>query len=268
MSLLLTFTYHRCSVPTQKNKELSLPTFFHSALTIAWGVRMLLFLLWREYVSWPALHQKVVELQSRMNIPFASRLLCWGVYSFFYVCMVSMSWSRLEQNISRWGFLGYLGLIVQSAGLLLESIADSQKNGFKSQHRHSWCNVGVWRWSTHPNYLGEGMFWWGSYLAHGFSSILHSLMATTGLVFITVILKGSTRSLAHKHLGKYGDQPEFFEFHRTHSIWGPKRWWWWLHGMEELSTRQKSTVLPVATDENTNADHAMAEEAPPAQPVS
>jgi steroid 5-alpha reductase family enzyme len=226
---------------------------------------MLLFLLWREYVSWPALHLKVVELQSRMNIPFASKLLCWVVYSFFYVCMVSMCWSRLAQINSRWGFIGYLGLAIQIMGLGLESIADLQKNGFKSHNRHAWCNVGVWAWSTHPNYLGEGMFWWGSYLAHGFSSILYSLMATTGLMFITVVLKGSTRSLSHKHREKYGDQPKFHEFHRTHSIWGPKLWWWWLHGMEELSVPQNNYALETLEENISTAELALTEEAVPSQ---
>jgi steroid 5-alpha reductase family enzyme len=213
---------------------------------------MLVFFLWREYISWPALHQKVVELQTRMDIPFASRLLCWFVYSFFYVAMMSMNWSRLQQESPRWGILGYTGLVVQIAGLVLESIADLQKNGFKARHRHYWCNVGVWNWSTHPNYLGEGLFWWGTYLSHGFSSLLHSLMATVGLVFLTAVLKGSTRSLSHKQREKYGDRPDFCEFQRTHSIWGPKRWWWWLQGMEELSRTQATAVMLPVDDNSTN----------------
>jgi steroid 5-alpha reductase family enzyme len=211
--------------------------------------------LWREYVSWPALHQKVVELQSKMDIPFASRLLCWLVYSFFYVAMMASNWSRLSQN-GKWGLIGYTGLLLQVGGLSLETIADMQKNGFKSQHRHSWCNAGVWKWSTHPNYLGEGLFWWGTYLAHGFNSILHSLLATVGLVFVITVLKGSTRSLSHKHLEKYGDQPHFCEFQRTHTIWGPKKWWWWLHGMEELSKRQDQATTTTSFSSLPPSDNA------------
>mmetsp|Transcript_77933 Transcript_77933/g.152998 ORF Transcript_77933/g.152998 Transcript_77933/m.152998 type:complete len:227 (-) Transcript_77933:49-729(-) len=197
---------------------------------------MLTFFVWREYISWPALHEKVVEIQRRMTIPFASKLLCWLVYSFFYFAMMSMSWSRLQQGVgAKWGIVGRLGLLMQVVGLGLETIADLQKNGFKSGNRHAWCNVGVWKWSTHPNYLGEGLFWWGTYLGHGFYSLPRTILATTGLGFIMSVLKGSTRSLSTKHLEKYGDQPEYFEFQRTHSIWGPKHWWWWLHGMEHLS---------------------------------
>ncbi len=188
---------------------------------------MLSFFTWREYVSWPALHEKVVEIQRRMTIPFASKLLCWLVYSFFYFAMMSMTWSRLQQGAgAKWGVVGRLGLLMQILGLGLETIADLQKNGFKSRNRHAWCNVGVWKWSTHPNYLGEGLFWWGTYLGHGFYSLPKTILATTGLGFIMSVLKGSTRSLSTKHLEKYGDQADYFEFQRTHSIWGPKHWWW------------------------------------------
>lgn len=217
---------------------------------------MLLFLIWREYFTWPELHSQVVELQKTMDIPFASRLLCWFVYSFFYVSMMASNWSRLQSN-GRWGIVGYSGLLFQITGLLLETIADLQKNGFKCMHRHSWCNVGLWKWSTHPNYLGEGLFWWGTYLGHGFNSPGHTVFATVGLLFVITVLKGSTRSLSRKRLEKYSGQPGFYEFQRTHSIWGPKRWWWWLHGMEELIS-ETSSDLPVGNSTNTTS---IAEEA-------
>jgi steroid 5-alpha reductase family enzyme len=147
-----------------------------------------------------------------------------------------------------WGLLGFVGLTLQVIGLLLETLADSQKNGFKSRHRHSWCNVGVWKLSTHPNYLGEGLFWWGTYLGNGFHSLPLTLLATTGLGFIMMVLKGAARSLSSKQKEKYGQDADFYEFQRTHNVFGPKHWWWWLHGMEELSR----PVVPngVATPSN------------------
>jgi steroid 5-alpha reductase family enzyme len=214
-------------------QQLFNPTYLHSLLTVLWGIRIFVFLIWREYISWPALHQKVVEVQSRMDIPYVSKLLCWLVYSLFYVALVTPCWSRLEQNCrpssssSCWGLVGYTGLVCQVVGLVLETVADWQKSTFKQQQdRHAWCNVGVWKWSTHPNYLGEGLFWWGTYLAHGFGYRLwHTLLATVGVLFITFVLKGSTRSLSLKHIEKYGDQPEFCQFQKTHTIWGSKKNW-------------------------------------------
>ena len=165
-----------------------------------------------------------------MNIPFASKILCWFVYSFFYVALMASCWSRLSQNSSpssssSWGLLGYTGLTLQVVGLSLETIADLQKNYFKSRNRHSWCNVGVWKHSTHPNYLGEGIFWWGTYLAHGFHSPLPSALATIGLALILYVLKGSAKSLSSKQKEKYGQEVDFYQFQRTHNVFGPKQMW-------------------------------------------
>jgi steroid 5-alpha reductase family enzyme len=201
-----------------------------------WGIRLAAFLLMREYVMWPALHQKIVELQSRMSIPFASKLLCWFVYSFFYVSLMSQCWSRLIQASLAssdldvwtptwnclWGPIGYTGILLQLSGLALESIADWQKTSFKKERRHAWCNIGVWQWSTHPHYLGEGMFWIGTYLAHGFHSVSTSALATIGLGFILTVLKGAARSLATKQKEKYGQHVDFCAFQRNHNVFGTK----------------------------------------------
>jgi steroid 5-alpha reductase family enzyme len=50
-----------------------------------------------------------------------------------------------------------LGWIMWGIGVTIEAVADQQKLQLKrdlaSQRR--WCDVGVWRWSRHPNYFGE-----------------------------------------------------------------------------------------------------------------
>jgi steroid 5-alpha reductase family enzyme len=152
--------------------------------------------------------------------------------------------------MNNFGLVGYTGLSLQLVGLSLETIADLQKNSFKSSHRHSWCNVGVWKYSTHPNYLGEGLFWWGTYLAHGFHSPLPSVLATVGLGLILYVLKGSAKSLSSKQKEKYGQEVEFYQFQRTHNVFGPKQMW----------SRQQVVVsdAPIITESMTqNYDHSV-----------
>ena len=261
------FVYH-------KQYKLPTLTLVHSLVTILWGLRLFTFLTWREYVSWPALHQKVVEVQAKMNIPFASKLLCWFVYSFFYVALMASCWSRLLQiaalstvdpsvssSPSVWGFMGILGLLMQSTGLVLETVADAQKNAFKSRHLLSWCHVGLWKFSTHPNYLGEGLFWWGTYLAHGFHSILPSLLATSGLVFLMVVLKGASRSLASKQKEKYGQDEGFLEFQRSHNVFGPKKWWLRKDNTTSLEASNEDSIG--SNDVNVTATPAAGSTSPP-----
>jgi steroid 5-alpha reductase family enzyme len=57
------------------------------------------------------------------------------------------------------------GLAVFASGYVLESVADIQKLRFASRHRGEVCNVGVWRFSRHPNYFGEWLVWTGIVVA-------------------------------------------------------------------------------------------------------
>ena len=50
-------------------------------------------------------------------------------------------------------------------GILIEIIADIQKTKWIKQGRKGgFCNVGVWKLSRHPNYFGEMLQWWSSFL--------------------------------------------------------------------------------------------------------
>lgn len=59
-----------------------------------------------------------------------------------------------------------LWLIIFS-GVLLENIADNQLTKFRRHkqiskaHKFAVLSNGLWKYSRHPNYLGEIMFWWG-----------------------------------------------------------------------------------------------------------
>lgn len=57
--------------------------------------------------------------------------------------------------------LGWIGLGVGAAGLLLETIADEQKLAAKSDRPNDPVMTGTYTFVRHPNYLGEILFWAG-----------------------------------------------------------------------------------------------------------
>lgn len=67
-----------------------------------------------------------------------------------------------EASISTWEWAG-LGLWAVAYGL--ESVADAQKLLFVSKHAGGVCNVGLWRYSRHPNYFSEWLVWTGLVVA-------------------------------------------------------------------------------------------------------
>lgn len=57
------------------------------------------------------------------------------------------------------------GLSMAVAGLAFEAVADAQLRRFKqTAPRGAICDVGLWRYSRHPNYFGESVIWWGLYI--------------------------------------------------------------------------------------------------------
>jgi steroid 5-alpha reductase family enzyme len=61
-------------------------------------------------------------------------------------------------SIDSWEVIG-LGL--WGLAYTLESIADVQKMLFISKNRGGVCNVGLWRYTRHPNYFSEWLVWCG-----------------------------------------------------------------------------------------------------------
>ncbi len=62
--------------------------------------------------------------------------------------------------------LSAVGLAVMLAAVLLEHVSDRAIHRFLREHEGERlsCDVSVWRYSRHPNYLGEMSFWTGLYL--------------------------------------------------------------------------------------------------------
>jgi steroid 5-alpha reductase family enzyme len=56
-----------------------------------------------------------------------------------------------------------LGAAILMIGVIGETIADRQLRAFKanSANRNAVCDVGLWRWSRHPNYFFEWLSWVG-----------------------------------------------------------------------------------------------------------
>lgn len=57
------------------------------------------------------------------------------------------------------------GVLVWLMAYVVESTADLQKLNFISRNKDGVCNVGLWRYSRHPNYFAEWLVWTGILIA-------------------------------------------------------------------------------------------------------
>jgi steroid 5-alpha reductase family enzyme len=123
------------------------------------------------------------------------------------------------------GFLDIIALIITLGSILLETIADQQLYKFIKYRENSRqiISTGLWKYSRHPNYLGEILFWWGLYvfaIASDFSFFWTIIGPTSiTILFITVSIPlMESRNLKMK--------PEYAEYKKKVSrliLWFPKR---------------------------------------------
>jgi len=59
-----------------------------------------------------------------------------------------------------------ISIIIGLVGIIIELISDIQLKKFIKNRTDNTeiCNIGLWKTSRHPNYLGEIMFWWSLYM--------------------------------------------------------------------------------------------------------
>lgn len=63
------------------------------------------------------------------------------------------------------GPMDLLAVIITGGAIIIEFVADEQLRAFNATKLPGdVCDVGLWRWSRHPNYFGELSFWWGLWL--------------------------------------------------------------------------------------------------------
>jgi steroid 5-alpha reductase family enzyme len=102
------------------------------------------------------------------------------------------------------------GAALMALGLGIEALSDAQKYAFKNDPANAglWIGSGLWKYSRHPNYLGEVLLWWGVFLfvlpsLRGF--LLLSVLGPISITLLILFVSGVPlleRSADAKHGGK------------------------------------------------------------------
>ena len=223
ISLAALICYNALPSNTQIPKLSNLQAF----MVLIWSIRLTAFLLYREYVAWPSLHAKTKRVDEESHDE--TKLGVWLTCGAFYAAQSSPFCYRLQAAVdgvkTNWGLVGKFGIFAQFFGLLFESIADAQKATFKATegNRNNWCNIGLWKHFSHPNYLGETIFWLGVYLGGigCYTASYQYVISTIGFVFIACVLKSATDTLSAQELRRYGMNEDYLEFRRMRGFLGP-----------------------------------------------
>jgi steroid 5-alpha reductase family enzyme len=104
-----------------------------------------------------------------------------------YLGSISL-YPALSLRTSPIGIIDILAITITGGAILVESLADQQSYSFRKSRENSKqiITTGLWRYSRHPNYFGEILFWWGLYL-FAIATDLSNYWAIIGPVCITIL---------------------------------------------------------------------------------
>ena len=121
----------------------------------------------------------------------------FGIHLFptaIVFCAMLPAYYAVRQQAYESGILDVLAFLICLCATLIELIADDQQRSFREDRKdeRDFCTIGLWRYSRHPNYFGEGLFWWGIYLfalAASISfwwTIIGPILMTMMFIFISI----------------------------------------------------------------------------------
>lgn len=180
-------------------------------MILAWAVRLGGYLLYR--VIKKGKDQRFDEMRS-VFLKFGR---FWLLQGLTVAIVMIPSMFALSNGMDEISFLSALGLLIFSAGFVIETVADFEKNSFNNdpKNKGKWIQSGIWGWSRHPNFLGEMMVWIGVYLYA--LPVLSGVEAVVSLVsplyIIGLLYFGSGVPILERYADKkWGDQKEYKEY--------------------------------------------------------
>lgn len=169
-----------------------------AAMVVAWSLRLAIHLARDRVIGHPE-EGRYVELRARWSrrgsadraffVFFQAQALLAAVLAIAIVVPFTAAPLDGARGALRWLAVGLFAIAV-----IGESVADAQLAGFKRdpRNRGQVCQVGLWRYSRHPNYFFEWLIWmaylvyalaypWGAIAAIGPALLLASIFKVTGI---------------------------------------------------------------------------------------
>lgn len=185
----------------------------------AYGVRLYWFVYARyQAASYDGNAQAAKDADEAM--PIFVKVFMWIFVSwlmFFHSFVSYFVASKGEVNQ-----LTLAAVLIMLFGLVVETIADNQKQRTKKANPKAFCSEGLYRYCRHPNYLGEIIFIIGLYLvgASIFTSPWEFLAGLPAPAWIVILMLWSAKNADHQQLEKYAGEQAYQDYRASvPSLW-------------------------------------------------
>jgi steroid 5-alpha reductase family enzyme len=170
-----------------------------TAIGAAWSLRLGLYILIRVYRHHPKEDARYRTLREKW--PGPARFLLFFELQALIAVLFSLPFLLAALNPRPdLGFYEIFGLALALCAIGGEALSDWQAQKFKNNpaNKRAVVDVGLWRYSRHPNYFFESMVWWGFFIAaldspYGWVTVLCPLL------MLYLLLKVTGIPLTEKH---------------------------------------------------------------------
>jgi steroid 5-alpha reductase family enzyme len=164
-----------------------------AALVTAWGVRLSLHLLRRNwgrgedarYRAWRERAGGSWWWRSYLKVFLLQGAVMWVVAAPMTALAALPAQPRL-------GWLDAFALAAWVTGFAFETVGDRQLARFKADpsNRGRVMTGGLWRYTRHPNYFGDALAWWGHYLLAAAGGAWWTAFSPALMTFLLVRVSG------------------------------------------------------------------------------
>ncbi|MBR0484123.1 MAG: DUF1295 domain-containing protein [Oscillospiraceae bacterium] len=193
-----------------------------SLLFVIYGIRLGGYLAFREIKSSAYNTKMQGEIHSGEGMKLSSKVSIWLTSALMYACQTAPLAFRTENQKGSAVMLN-IGIVVSLCGLLIEALADFQKNEAKKKNPARFVDTGLYKIVRCPNYFGEMLFWTGTFVGGitAYSGVLQWVIALLGYLGIIYVMFGGARRLEMRQNRTYGEDPEYQNYVKTTPIMIP-----------------------------------------------
>lgn len=154
-----------------------------SSLIIIWTLRLGSFLFFR--IKKAGEDKRFREIKKSFSWFFMAFTFSGMWVSICALCALT----GISNGIELTG-VTYIGILLFVIGFILEIIADTQKTNFRKlkDNKDKFITTGLWKYSRHPNYLGEIILWIGVAIISYSSLEINQLFTLISPIFTYLLL--------------------------------------------------------------------------------
>lgn len=138
-----------------------------ATMTSVWGLRLSLFLLWRNWGHGEDYRYRAMRERHGAKFAWVSLFtVFWLQGAVMWIVAMPLQVGIGFDSGAAWRVADWAGVTLWLVGVSFESIGDWQLARFRANPANCGqvLDRGLWRYTRHPNYFGDCCVWWGMYL--------------------------------------------------------------------------------------------------------